>query len=120
MWLTTQRWPVPVVFAATDNRANTLKGIIHNISSGGIGIIADGPCHINEPVVLDFKLPNGTRLEWVQGGIVRCETISDKQNVGVIFMNMQDKQKLVDDFIVDIKKRKYSDNNGLDKSSYVV
>ena len=110
---------LPVDFSTPD-RQKIFKGIIHNISSGGIGIIADYPCSINEPVMLDFKLPNGSKLDWVQGGIVRCETISEKSNIGVIFMNMQDKQKLIDDFIGDIKKRKYSDHSGLDKSNFLV
>jgi len=111
---------LPVAFAAADERAKVFKGIIHNISSGGLGIIADAPFSINEPVVLDFKLPNGTRLEWRQGGVVRCEMISDKHDIGVIFMNMQEKQQLVDDFILDIKKKNYSDHSGLDKSSFLV
>ena len=67
---------LPVAFAAADERAKVFKGIIHNISSGGLGIIADAPFSINEPVVLDFKLPNGTRLEWRQGGVVRCSDSS--------------------------------------------
>ncbi len=110
---------LPIEFA-TASRDKVFKGIIHNISSGGLGIISDGPFDINEPVALDFKLPDGTKLEWVQGGVVRCETISEKHNIGVIFMNMQDKQKLIDDFIGDIKKKKYSEHSGLDKSSFVV
>jgi len=35
-------------------------------------------------------------------------------------MNMQEKQQLVDDFILDIKKKNYSDHSGLDKSSFLV
>jgi c-di-GMP-binding flagellar brake protein YcgR len=110
---------VPVDVCPVGGEGKFLKGIIHNISSGGVGIICDKAMHINDVAVMNFKLPGNTSLEDVQAGVVRVEKIGDKFNLGMLFMNMLEKQKIIDDFIYNIKKKRYSDNT-LDISSFVV
>ena len=96
------------------------KGIIHNVSAGGVAVIADKLIDINEVIVLNFRLPNGSVMEDVQAGVVRAEKIGDKYNLGLLFMNMLDKQKVIDDFIFNVKKKKFSESNGFDMSNFVV
>lgn len=109
--------PIEIVPSGVENMF--YKGIIHNISSGGMAILCDKEIGMNEIVYLNFKLPNGIILEGVQGGVVRTERIGDKYNLGVLFMNMLEKQEIIDNFILDIKKKRYA-ADGVDITNYVL
>ncbi len=85
-----------------------LKGIMHNMSSGGMAVLCDKQISINEMVHLNFTLPGGEVLEQVQAGVIRSDRIGEKYNLGFIFMNMLEKQKVIDEFIFCSKKKKYS------------
>jgi len=95
-----------------------LKGIIHNISSGGMAVLTDKQISINEIVYISFTLPNGEVMENIQAGVVRSEKIGEKYNLGLLFMNLMDKQKLIDEFIFNSKKKKYT-QEGPDISNYL-
>ena len=110
---------IPVEIIPSGVEGVFFKGIMHNISSGGMAILTDKEIAMNEIVYLNFKLPNGIALEGVQGGVVRIERIGDKHNNGILFMNMMDKQEIVDNFILDIKKKKYA-ADGIDITNYVL
>ena len=95
-----------------------LKGIMHNISSGGMAVLCDKQIPINEMVYLNFTLPNGEVMENVQTGVVRSEKIGEKYNLGLLFMNMMEKQALIDEFIFNSKKKKYTQESA-DISNYL-
>lgn len=96
-----------------------LKGIMHNMSAGGMAVLCDKQISINEIVYLNFVLPNGEVLENVQAGVVRSEKIGEKYNLGLLYMNMMEKQKIIDDFILDSKKKKYTQDSA-DISNYLL
>lgn len=110
---------IPVEIIPTGIENVFYKGIMHNLSSGGMAVFCDKELSINDIVYLNFKLPNGIMLEGVQGGVVRTEKVGDKHNHGILFMNLLEKQEIIDNFILDIKKKKYA-VDGIDITSYVL
>ena len=97
--------------ASVENKEMLLKGILHNISSGGMAALSDKPVSINEIVRLSFVLPTREHLENLQGGVIRSEKIGEKYNLGFIFMNLGEKQKIIDDFLMDFRKKKYAQDS---------
>ena len=57
-------------------------------------------------------------MENVQTGVVRSEKIGEKYNLGLLFMNMMEKQSLIDEFIFNSKKKKYTQESA-DISNYL-
>jgi len=110
---------IPVEIYLTGQKGAILKGIIHNMSVGGVAVLCDKEILLNEVVILNFTLPNGVTLEDVQGGVVRVEKIGDKYNLGIMFMNLLEKQKIINNYILDFKKKKYN-NGSIDITTYVL
>ncbi|MFH1824969.1 MAG: PilZ domain-containing protein [Candidatus Firestonebacteria bacterium] len=110
---------IPAEIYLVGQKGTFLKGILHNVSSAGVAILCDEEISLNDIVVLNFKLPNGVTLEDVQGGVVRVEKIWGKCNLGVLFMNLLEKQQIINDFMLDFKKKKYT-NGSIDMTNYVL
>ncbi|MEI7904644.1 MAG: PilZ domain-containing protein [Candidatus Firestonebacteria bacterium] len=111
---------VPAVISVAGEKAATYKSLIHNISASGVGVISDKPVDLNSIAFLNFKLPNGSVLKDVQGGVIRSEKIGVKYSLGILFMNIPEKQKLIDNFIFDAKKHTDSESTAIDMSNFVM
>ena len=109
---------VPLEIVTDSAAKNKINGIIHNLSSGGLGILLDRVLAVNTIVQLKFELRGACKLENVQAGVVRCNKIGTKYDVGLLFMNLGQNQARVDDYLNNLKKKKYEST--VDVSRYVV
>lgn len=102
---------ISVELTSLSEEGMSFQGVMHNISSGGMSVLCDNKISVNEVVYLKFTLPDGSKMENLQAGVVRSEKIGEKFNLGLLFMNMVENQKIIDDFVGNSNRNKYSKEN---------
>jgi len=78
-------WVIPIAYATDDQ---TFKGVLKDISKGGVFIETKKSFTVGQTITMKFQLPKGHKLIQATGEIVR----SNSRGIGVKFKRQSKKQ----------------------------
>jgi c-di-GMP-binding flagellar brake protein YcgR len=98
-----------IINSIKDN--SSFRGVITNISAGGIGVILTTPLEVGTDVSISFKLTPKLNFENIRGFVTRTEYIGDRffVFVGINFLNMEaEKRAQFNKYVLDKKLEEFN------------
>ncbi|HPM75900.1 MAG TPA: flagellar brake protein [bacterium] len=98
---------IPLLLEVRNHRGERWYTV--DISAHGLCVTVDKEPRMGDPVLLSFNLPDGNRIENLEGSVVRINSTTEEKQVGINFTEDDPEQlSLLRTFLENIQKRKYT------------
>jgi len=98
---------IPLLLEVRNHRGERWYTV--DISAHGLCVTVDKEPRMGDPVLLTFNLPDGNKIENLEGSVVRINSTTEEKQVGINFTEDDPEQlNLLRTFLENIQKRKYT------------